>query len=433
MSDRSVGYPSTVRQALGGLAALAGGLLGTASLAASVPAGARANLRRDLVHAVLTGVFAGVIGYYAVVARRLGASELLLSLMVAGPYIGSVLGITAPYLLNTAQPARRLAAFWGVARLVWVAALFITAPGPFAVMVLAYMILAVLPEPGYVWTMQGAYPARLRGRLLGAPRSLMALGALVAAPVAGPLLDSVGYGPVLAAGGILGALGAWAFSGIRVLKPKPWPRQSPWDMARSALQNRSFRGYALAWNVMGLGAVIMGPAIPIVLVDRLDVSFTTVGVLTLVSSLATTVSYVVWGRLVDRWTGPHVTWASMALYAAVPLVFALAVLAGNVWVLLAAYLAMGIGGAGLALGWLTSLASMALPEQTASLATMFTTSIGLFGVGGPFIGGLLLLVGGPYAALGAALFLLLSGAALMRRTARAFQPVDEEPAEGAPA
>jgi hypothetical protein len=49
----------------------------------------------------------------------------------------------------------------------WVAALFIAAPVPFAAMVVAYQILAVLPEPGYTWTIQGAYPARVRARLLG--------------------------------------------------------------------------------------------------------------------------------------------------------------------------------------------------------------------------------------------------------------------------
>jgi hypothetical protein len=89
---------------VGRLAAIAGQLLGTGNLAASVPSEVRANFKRDLVHVVLTGVFAGVISYYAVVARRLGASELPLSLMVAGPYVGSLLGILAPYLLNTARP-----------------------------------------------------------------------------------------------------------------------------------------------------------------------------------------------------------------------------------------------------------------------------------------------------------------------------------------
>ena len=414
--------------AIGWIADLARALVGVGGVAAAFAPEVMANFRRHLLFAALSGVFTGVVwNYYPVVARRLGASELLLSLMMTASYMGAVLAIAAPYVLNTVQPARRLAVLWSAGRLLWVAALFVATPVPFAAIVVAYYILIGLCFPGYTWTLQGAYPARIRGRLLGTAQAAMSLTALVAVPVAGRLLDSVGHGPVLATAGVVGALAALVFAGVRILEPKPRPRPrlGPWELARRAWRNRSFRNYALGYNVMGLGVGILTPTVPIVLVDELDASFTTVGVLVLVQGLAAGLSFVVWGRIADRWSGPYATFAGILLFAVAPPLYIPAILAGNVWVLPAAYLVGGVAGAGFTLGWQTSLMSMASPEETAPLVTAFFISVGLLGMGGPFLGGLLLLVGGPFAALSATLALVLGGAAVMWYAARAFQPVTD--------
>jgi MFS family permease len=265
--------------------------------------------------------------------------------------------------------------------------------------------------------------------LLGAAQALRSLAALVAAPAAGRLLDAVGHGPVLAGAGVVGALGALAFGGVRVLEPKPPARLSPWRLVRTALRNRHFRGYVLGYNLMGLGAGILTPTIPVVLVDRLDVSFSTLGLLVLVQGLTATVCYVAWGRVVDRWSGAHATFVGMLTFAAVPVLFMLAVSLGTVWVLPAAYFLSGLASAGYALGWQAALMSMAAPERTAPLATTFFISVGLLGMGGPSLGGLLLLAGGPPAALSATLGLVLAGGAVMMRTARHFPRLADKPGD----
>ena len=410
-----------------------GRLAGFAALGPDEAVLVRANLTRDLWHALLAGIFGGVIGgYLAVVGRRMGASELLLALMLAGPYIGSLPAIFAPYLFGTEQPARRIAIAWGFGRLAWVATPFIAAPVQYAAMTLVYHFLVVIPEPAYTWLMQGAYPARLRGRLLGLGRSLLSLAALVATMAAGLLIDAVGHRPVLAAAGVVGALGAFAFGGMRILKPRPRAPLPLGSLVREALSNRAFRQFVLAFNVMAAGGLVMAPAMPIVLVDRFDASFTAVGVLSLLSGLVATVSFVVWGRIIDRWTGPAASAVSTLTYAISPLVFMLAILAGHLWILLLAYAAMGFAGAGIGLGWQTSLMSMAPPEKTAPLATMFTTSIGLFGSAGPFLGGFVLLAWGPLAAFGLACTLMLLGGGLMLRMAHGFQPAIAEGQTGSP-
>ncbi|MBM4435655.1 MAG: hypothetical protein FJ029_00170 [Actinobacteria bacterium] len=412
-----------VRVAAMWLRGLPGGLIGHGQLAATVPLEARANFRRDLVHAALTGVFVGVINnYFTVVARRLGASEIVLAFILAGPFVGSLLSVLSPYLLNVANPTRRIAALWGLGRLLWVGALFVGAPAPYAAMVVAFQIVASIPAPGYAAVMQRAYPAAMRGRLLGASRTAMAVLSLAVTPAAGPLMDRFGFGPVFALAGVAGALGAVAFARIQPPGVTPSSPRNPLRLVRTAARVPGFFAYAIAYNLFLLGVIVMAPAIPVVLVNTFDASFTTVGALTLAQGIAWAFGFTGWGRVIDRTSGPFASWAITFVHALVPVVFVTAILIGNVWLLLVAYVAQGVSLAGMELGWQTSLMSMAPPEQTSSLATTFFVLIGVRGLVGVFAGGLVLLAGGPYWAFGVSLALIALGNVLMGRVVRRFVP-----------
>ncbi len=403
---------------------MVGAVLGTGA-AGPLTGEARANFRRDLAFQLLTGVFLGVVlNFFPVVARRLGAGEFLLALLTAGTYLGALLSLGAPYVLRTLQPARRIALIWAVGRALWIAALFVTSPTWFAIVALGYFLLSGLPRPGVTWLMQGAYPAPIRGRLMAAARMAMAVAALITAPIAGLLLDVVGHGPILAGASVIGMLAMAAFAGIRSSNPRPFRRRNPWALARGAFATPSFRGFVGAWNTMGFGIAVMMPAIPIVLVDHLHASFSTVGVLALLAGVAQAVCYPLWGRLIDRRTGPFGAALAMSVQIATPVMFIVAMATTQVGVLAAAYVAMGVAGAGFVLGSQTTLMSLARPEDTPPLATTFNASAGLFGVAGPFVGGLLLITGGPNAALSVAAALIFAGAAQMLRVARSFRPVD---------
>ncbi len=401
-----------------------GAVLGTGA-SGPLTGEARANFRRDLAFQLLTGVFLGVVlNFFPVVARRLGAGEFLLALLTAGTYLGALLSLGAPYVLRTLQPARRIALIWAVGRALWIAALFVTAPTWFAIIALGYFLLSGLPRPGVTWLMQGAYPAPLRGRLLAAARMAMAVAALITAPIAGLLLDVVGHGPILAGASVVGMLATAAFAGIKSSDPRPFRRRNPWVLARGAFATPSFRGFVGAWNTMGFGIAVMMPAVPIVLVDHLHASFGTVGMLSLLAGVAQAVCFPLWGRLIDRRTGPFGAALAICVQLASPVIFLVAMATTQVGVLAAAYLAMGVAGAGFVLGSQTTLMSLARPEDTPPLATTFNASAGLFGVAGPFAGGLLLIAGGPNLTLSVAAALTFAGAVLMLRVARSFRPAD---------
>ncbi|MBM4435654.1 MAG: MFS transporter [Actinobacteria bacterium] len=401
---------------------LASNLAGVGAMASAVPAAVRANFRRDLVNAATAGVLNGIAGFWPVVARRVGASELDLALMMSGAFIGSILTLLAPYFLTSDQPARRIAATWVAARLAWGTFLFITTPAPFVAMVLFVSIVGNFALPGYSQLMQGAYPGRMRGRLMAAVRAAMAMLSLVAAPTAGALMDAWGYGPLFAFAAVISALGALAFGGIRVLTPTQPPRPEPLRLIRTAWQNRHFRRYAIAFNTFAMGGVVLAPVLPVVLVDDFQAPYATVGVLSLAQGLAWVAGYMVWGRVADRWSGPRTSWLSTFAQAVVPAATIVALVLGNVWVLLLAWLAIGLDAAGNDLGWQTSITSLGPASETTAYAMTFHLSVGVRGLGGPFLGGALLVATGPIATCLVSLGFALVGNLLMLRAAQRFVP-----------
>ncbi len=401
-------------------------LLGIAELSAGLAPDVRWNFRVVLTHWLLAGVFVGSVGsYMAVVARRLGGDEITVALVFAGQFIGGILAIAGPYLLRAFRPERAMAFLWTIARLAFVAAIFIDAPGPYLAMVLAWAVVAMFAMPLYIGLVQGAFPRHVRGRLIGVAQGSMAVVVLLVAPLAGALMDSVGYGPVFAAGGIAGALGALALFRIRGRPRRAVRRPSPWRMFRQTIRNRRFLTYVSSSNVALFGDLLLMPTIAVVLVDTFDASFTMVGLLALIQGITWAGGYVFWGAVSDRRSGPFVVWMATFLKMAVAGLFIVAIAAGNVWVLVPAYACIGLNFAAGDLGWQISLASLARPDEVDAFSTSFWLILGTLGIVGPLLGALVLITGGPIAAFASALGLAAVGSVLMGRMARGFVPADD--------
>jgi MFS family permease len=404
------------------LARLLGFRMFTAGLAPNV----RWNFRITLFHWLLAGVFVGVLEpYVAVVARRLGGDELTVALVYSGQFIGGVLAICGPYVLRSIHPAHAVGILWAAARLAFVAAIFINDPVAYLGMVLVWAISAMFAVPLYVGVTQDAFPRRVRGRLIGLTQAVMALVMLVTAPLAGRLMDTVGFGPVFAMAGVAGAIGAVALVRIRASDRPPKNPPPPWIMFRQTIRNRRFSGFMASYATVAFGDLLLLPTIAIVLVDTFDASFTVVGLLALVQSIAWTGGFILWGHVTDRRSGPFVVWMSVVLKIAIAGIFIVAILADNVWVLLPAYAVFGLKLSAADIGYQTSLASLARPDEIDAFSTSFWFILGLLGVGTPLLGALVLASWGPLATFIIALGIAIVGSALMGRVARGFVPAEE--------
>lgn len=401
-------------------------LLGFSVFTAGLTPNVRWNFRVTLFHWLLAGVFVGVLQpYVAVVARRLGADEITVALVYSGQFIGGALAIAGPYVLRSIRPARAVGILWAAARLAFVAAIFINDPVGYIAMILVWAISAMFAVPLYVGVTQDAFPRPVRGRLIGLTQAVMALAMLVTTPLAGRLMDTFGFGPVFAVAGVVGAIGAVALVRIRAGDRPPKAPSPPWRMFRQTIRNRRFSGFMASYAIVAFGDLLILPTIAIVLVDTFDASFTVVGLLALVQGITWTGGFILWGNVTDRRSGPFVVWISVVLTIAIAGIFIVAILADNVWVLLPAYAVFGLKLSAADIGYQTSLASLAHPDEIDAFSTSFWFILGLLGVGTPLLGAVVLASWGPLATFVITLAIAIVGSVLMGRVARGFLPADE--------
>jgi DHA1 family inner membrane transport protein len=372
-----------------------------------LPPRARHAFLHDLVGAVLFGIFSGVVvPFAAVVARRLGAPPLWISVLASAPALGFFL---------TAGWAPTLVASNPVGLVVWPAALarglFLLTPwlpGPEALVavVVGYHLLNGLTVPAYAETVGRVLPSELRGRLVGTVRVGMSVAAVGASLLAGPAIQRYGHGPVFAVASVFGVAGALVFSRIRLprgslhrtVAPPAW-----W----TALRDRTFRSLLLATFVFGFGGWMMAPAVPLLLVDELRATSPQVGVLSAASSLASMVGFSVWGRYVDRRSGVAALRTLLTGAVATPLLF---LVSFHPWFALLPFSADGFFVAGLDLAWMAACMELAPPGRVAAYAAAYTVLMGFRGITAPFVAGALASATGPRAVfLVAALLIGLAG------------------------
>lgn len=332
-----------------------------------------------------------VIPFAGVVARRLGAPPLWISLLASAPALGFFL---------TAGWAPALVARSPVAMVVWPSvvarALFSLSPwlvGPegLVAVVVAYHLLNGLTIPAYAETVGRVLPAEVRGRLVGTVRVGMAVAAMGASLLAGPTIQRFGHGPVFAAASLFGVAGALVFARIRLprgsldrtVTPAAW-----W----TALSDPSFRALLVATFVFGFGGWMMAPAVPLLLVDELRATPSQVGVLAAVSSLASVAGFFLWGRYVDRGSGMAAMRTLLSAAVTTPLLY---LASWHPWFAVLPFACDGFFVAGLDLAWMAACMELAPRGRVAAYAAAYTVMMGLRGITAPFVAGALASAWGP--------------------------------------
>jgi predicted MFS family arabinose efflux permease len=220
----------------------------------------------------------------------------------------------------------------------------------------------------------------------------MAFVMILSVPLAGWLLDQVGYRVLFPIASLMGLLSTWRFARLQVNEGPLPPRQtrSLLVMWRVAGQDRRFVFYLLAFVVYGLGALLGFALYPAVQVDRLGLSYGEIGFLGLTQSVCWLLGYIYWGRQIDRRGSLWVMRTSFAIYAIVPFSY---IWASNGWLLLPAFIAQGLVSAGVDLGIVNASIALAPADRVEEYSAVQSTVIGLRGMAGPVIGLFLLRLG----------------------------------------
>jgi DHA1 family inner membrane transport protein len=187
----------------------------------------------------------------------------------------------------------------------------------------------------------------MRGRVIGFLGTGRAAAAGIAALAGGILADRLGGPTAVALAGLVGAACALAYVGFRASASAAPLAYSARESIRAMRERPMLQRVALAQGFFGGGFIAAGPLFALVYVDRLDLSLSDVGVIGVIGAAATTVSFLVWGTVADRFDAlAAMRWGSiiglvgLLTYAVAP----------SYAVLLPAALAIGVSNSSIEIG-----------------------------------------------------------------------------------
>jgi MFS family permease len=321
------------------------------------------NLALDLVAAIGVGVsMALVSALLPTIARRGGLDPIGLSALAAAPFVANLLGAFAGRF-GPRSPAQ-LAVIRGAGAASLVALFVVPLPPVMILVSLTFWISLAFGSPFHLRLWGVMYPARLVGRVVGVIGMGRAASGALAAFGGGIVADRLGGPTAVATAGIIGLACAFAYAGLRARAAAQPPAFSARGSLQALRDQPILARITLAQGFYGGGLIAATPLYALVHVDRLDLSLADVGVIGILAAASTTLAFLLWGALSDRF-GPFVgLWAGTPLGVASLLAYAVA---PNVTVLWLAAIGAGIASAAIDVG-LTSTMTAHAPLATRSAA-----------------------------------------------------------------
>ncbi len=355
------------------------------ALAGSLTPSVRRVMHIELSMSLAYGVFyACIIPFTQVVLRRLGASVDMLALYTALLFAGSVFTSFSIVLMRRRRTINIIVFCWLLGRSLFLLTAFVTGATQLMAIGIVFWLLEAFVIPAYTRVIQKIYPESGRGKVMSTVRMGRVSVILLVTPLAGWALDKVGYQVLFPIGALFGILATYLFTRIDLDEGELPPRQTKafsdlWQIIRS---DRNFAVYLISYSLFGLGGLLSWPLYPVVQVDRLQLSYSEIGLLGLAESITWFFSYLLWGRTIDKRGGLFVVRAIAAISIVTPLTY---MSAQSLWMLLPSAIARGLGMAGFELGRISAGIQLADPERVTEYAAIQSTVVGLRGLVAPFI------------------------------------------------
>ncbi len=369
------------------------------ALAGSLSPAVRRVMHIELSMALAHGIFyACIIPFTQVVLRRLGASVDMLAVYTALLFAGSVFTSFSIVLMRRRRTINIIVFCWLLGRSLFLLTAFVTGAVQLMAIGIVFWLLEAFVIPAYTRVIQKIYPESGRGKVMSTVRMGRVSMILLVTPLAGWAMDQVGYRVLFPIGAVFGILATYLFTRIDLDEGELPPRQTKafsdlWQIVRT---DRNFTVYLVSYSLFGLGGLLSWPLFPVVQVDRLQLSYSDIGLLGLAESVTWLFSYLLWGRMIDKRGGLFVVRAISAISIVTPLTY---MWAQNIWMLLPSAIARGLGMAGFEMGRISAGIQLADPDRVTEYAAIQSTVVGLRGLVAPIITVGLLRLGAPHSAI----------------------------------
>ncbi|HWI61484.1 MAG TPA: MFS transporter [Symbiobacteriaceae bacterium] len=364
-------------------------------------------IRRGMLAAIVEGalfnVWAAAVGgsFLTGFAIYLGAGGFELGLLAGLPSFSTMLQlVSAPFVVGLVRRRRFLAGFSGAQRigaaLAGLIALWLM-PSPVALwfFVISQMIAwALMAPPTVVWHgyMSDLVPREIRGQYFARRSAWAGAVSIVIVLAYGRLLDQFPGAPgfrYLYLACLVAALlnlAAWALH-PELPQGDMKKATSFWESIRvPLLRPGPHRAATLFFALWAFAQGIAAPFYPVVIVQKLGLSYSTVSLLATIHSLTAIFTGPLWGKFQDRVGQARVIGIVSGLMALVPLLF-YAARWGGMPVLVAAHMLLGTSGTAMGLANQTLNMRLAPAEDRTSYFAFFGVASGLMGFFTPMLMG----------------------------------------------
>jgi MFS family permease len=359
-----------------------------------IPRQSRGFWKAQLADAFGTALLLGAIyPFVGVIARRMGATPALITLLSMAPFIGA---LTTPVVARL-RTYVRMGVVLGVLRVLSAGVLLATAGASTPAVLIAIVLLSqafrVGGSVGINSLMRSHVVTRARPGIMQAARIIMFAATLPIAYISGRLLDTLGadgYRTVFPAAAAVSVLLALPFF-LLLRRPRETVDRKKGRLIEEIGILKSDRRYAvfmLIFFVGTLGEKISMPVNPLLFADVLDFKNEQVALAMGVTGPALAVAgFLFWGQLLKRTDPLPVLAACMLLKAARPVLWALAPEMDSplLWICL------GEGTfrfliAGIEMGVLLTIMKMSSPQQVPIYMGIHFLLMAARGIGGPLLG-----------------------------------------------
>jgi len=361
-----------------------------------IPLFIRESYYYDSKAAILWGIFWGLsLAFFPIIARKIGATSFQIALLTSAPFLGSLFTLYWSRLSNKTGKMKFLLRVKILARATIFLMVLAVNPWVFIAVVFLNALFEQAGSPAYTGIMKEIYPDSFRGRAMGYVASEQALSAIFACYIGGVLLDRMSYRYIFPLAAVIGIYSLAHFRKIKTQtknktrnsKPQGFLPSEAIDVFR---KDRSFFYYSLIFFIFGFGCLLAMPLYPIFLVDILHISNSLMGILASLSSLFWMISYIFWGRYIDKRGAINSLIISFLLASLIPLFYAISF---NLWFIV---LASSISGfiIGSELVRISYIAKITKHEDVQTYQGIDFSLMGIRGATAPFLGvGLMNLVG----------------------------------------
>ena len=323
------------------------------------------NLAFDFVGAAGVGVtLAFVAALLPTIARRGGIDPLGIAAITATPFIANLMSAFAGRW--GPRTSVQLALIRGAGAATLLGLLLVPAAPVIVAIVFIFWISLSMSSPFQLRLWGALYPGGLVGRIIGFLGMGRAAAGALAAFAGGVIADRLGVSAAVMLTAVFGVAAAMAYAGQRERITQPPPTFSARDSIRVLRERPLLNRIALAQGFYGGGLIAAVPLFAFVHVDRLGLSLAEVGVIGILLSGATMLSYPVVGVLSDRF-GPLVPLRAGGAFGLVAVLgYAFAPSVGLLWLAAAT---MGVANAAAEVGILAIIgAHTPLSQRAAALA-----------------------------------------------------------------